>query len=89
MKSGKLARASELFARCLEIRDKLAEAPPHSAQAQLDLYISLNKLGDVEVQAGNIARARQLFTRSLKVAEALAKADHGRSGGARLAHACR
>jgi hypothetical protein len=53
----------------------LAKADPHSAQAQRDLSVSLEKLGDVEVQAGNLARARELFARSLEIREELAKAD--------------
>ena len=36
----------------MEERERLAKADPHSAQAQRDLSVSLNKLGSVEVAAG-------------------------------------
>jgi hypothetical protein len=37
--------------------------------------VSLESLGDVEVQAGNLAGARDLLVRSLSLREDLAKAD--------------
>jgi len=45
------------------------------AQAQRDLSISLNKLGDVSVQRGQLEEAQKLFARSLQLFERLAKAD--------------
>jgi len=62
-------------ARSLELREGLAKADPHSAQAQRDLSVSLDRLGDVEVAAGNLQAARLLFARSSDIREGLAKAD--------------
>ncbi|MEX1364883.1 MAG: hypothetical protein AB1Z98_17275, partial [Nannocystaceae bacterium] len=59
----------------LKARERLAEADPQSAQAQRDLSVSLDKLGNVELQAGNLAAACERFQRSLEIAERLAEAD--------------
>ena len=86
---GDVATALRAGRRALAIAEDLAKADPHSAQAQRDLSVSLNKLGSVEVQAGNLARARDLFARSLKVAEDLAKADpHSAQAQRDLATSC-
>lgn len=55
--------------------EKLAKADPTGAQAQRDLAVSLEKLGELELQAGNLATARMHFEGSLQVREGLAKAD--------------
>jgi tetratricopeptide (TPR) repeat protein len=77
--AGDLAAAQQLFARSLKIREQLAAANPSSAimdaQAQRDLSISLDKLGDLQFQAGDLAAAQQLFTQALKIRERLAAAN--------------
>ncbi|HRI07413.1 MAG TPA: TIR domain-containing protein, partial [Nannocystaceae bacterium] len=72
---GDVAAALRAGRQALKVAEDLAKADPHSAQAQRDLSVSLDRLGDVEVQAGNLARARDLFARSLSQREDLAKAD--------------
>ena len=72
---GDTARAHSLGREGLSLAEELAKADGHSAQAQRDLSVSLEKLGDVEVAAGNLQEARLLFARALELAEELAKAD--------------
>jgi phage tail protein X len=61
----------------LAVLERLAAANPGSAEAQRDLSVSLNKLGDVLVQAGDLAAARERYQASLAVAERLAAANPG------------
>ncbi|MCY1057462.1 SIR2 family protein [Nannocystis sp. SCPEA4] len=70
-----LTLARREFEAGLNLAERLVARDPTSAQAQHDLFVSLNKTGDVEVRAGNLAAARGLFNRSLAVSEALAAVD--------------
>ncbi len=57
------------------IAQRLAEADPQNAQAQRDLSLSLNKLGDLELREGDAAKARGHFEESLEINRILAAAD--------------
>ena len=46
-------------------------------QAQRDVSVSLDRIGDVLVQAGDLAGAKARFEASLKVAERLAEQNPG------------
>jgi len=80
---GMTEAALEAGRRSLHVAEVLAKADPQSTQAQHDLSVSLNKLGDVEVQAGNLTAARDLFLRCLAIAEAMAEADPHSARGQR------
>jgi hypothetical protein len=54
-----------------------AAADPGNAQAQRDLSISHNKMGDVAVAAGDSASAESHYRASLEIAQRLAAADAG------------
>ncbi|MEM9369187.1 MAG: tetratricopeptide repeat protein, partial [Planctomycetota bacterium] len=59
------------------LAQQLAESDPGRAQVQRDLSISLNKLGDVSVQAGDLDAAREFYQQSLDIDERLAESDSG------------
>jgi tetratricopeptide (TPR) repeat protein len=52
-----------------------AEADPRDAQAQRDLSVSFNKLGDVSFQTGDAAAALQFYSDGLEISKKLAAAD--------------
>ena len=64
------------------MREKLAAANPGNAEAQRDVSVSLNRLGDVLVKAGELGEARKRFQQSLAMDEKLAAANPGKCGGA-------
>ncbi len=41
------------YQQCNDIRERLAEADPTNTQAQRDLSVSYNKLGDVQLKLGD------------------------------------
>lgn len=57
------------------IARQLAAADPSDAQAQRDLSISYERLGDVTLQAGQPARALEYYTQGLEIRQKLAAAD--------------
>ena len=72
---GQLGEAKSWFERSLNISEKLAQADATDAQAQRDLSVSLNKLGDVAVQMGQLGEAKSWVERDLNISEKLAQAD--------------
>jgi tetratricopeptide (TPR) repeat protein len=73
--AGDLKSARERFEQSLEIDQGLAKANPSSAEAQRDVSVDLNKLGDVLVEAGDLKSARERFEESLEIDQGLAKAN--------------
>jgi len=59
----------------LGVAEKLALANPGSAEAQRDVSVSLNKLGDMLVESGDLAGARARYEADLAIAEQLALAN--------------
>ena len=59
----------------LQIRQRLAKADPNNAQAQRDVSVSYNKLGDVRLQRGESPAARAAYQEGLVVSERLARAE--------------
>lgn len=72
---GVLALQRQAASHMRSVAQRLADADPHSAQAQRDLSVSLDRLGDVEMHAGDLAAARQHFAASLEACKRLADAD--------------
>jgi tetratricopeptide (TPR) repeat protein len=77
MTLGKLSVAKELAELALQIAQRLARSDPGNAAWQRDLFVSLNKLGDLAVAQGNLPEAQRLFAESLRIAQRLAESDPG------------
>jgi tetratricopeptide (TPR) repeat protein len=71
--SGALPKAQHACEEGLVAVKEKWKAIPDSAEAQRDLSISFDNLGDVAVQAGDLVEARRRYEQALKVREALAK----------------
>jgi Flp pilus assembly protein TadD len=54
---------------------RLAEADPSNAQAQRDLSISYNQLGQMMVAVGNLGEAERFYRDGLAILARLAEAD--------------
>lgn len=67
--------AHTAYARSLALCEGEAAARPGCTQAQRDLSIALNRLGNVETRAGNLASARRCFSRAFELRRALAYDD--------------
>jgi tetratricopeptide (TPR) repeat protein len=72
---GAVEVARRLQERANAIFQALAKADPNNAQAQRDLSISYNKLGDVQLQLGATDKALGMYQKGLDVRLTLAKAD--------------
>jgi tetratricopeptide (TPR) repeat protein len=72
MQAADLAAARGRYEQSNALCEKLAAQNPDSAQAQRDLSVSFNKLGDVAKQAGDVAAARGRYEQGLAVREKLA-----------------
>ena len=57
--------------------ERLAAADPGDAQAQRDLSVSHDKIGDIRARQGDLAAALAAFRASLAIRERLAAADPG------------
>ena len=68
LQAGDRAGALAAYEESLAIRRKLAEADPGNAEAQRDLSVSLDKIGDVKLQAGDRAGALAAYEESLAIA---------------------
>jgi Flp pilus assembly protein TadD len=75
VQAGDLAGAKARFEEGLGIARKLAQVNPTSAEAQRDVSISLDRLGDVAVQAGDLAGAKARFEEGLGIRRKLAQAN--------------
>jgi Flp pilus assembly protein TadD len=63
--------------RCIAAQScagRLAEADPRDAQAQRDLSVSYERLGDVALQAADLATAREFHEKRLEISRRLAEA---------------
>lgn len=69
------ALAQSEYCAALQLFEALAERQPDSAQAQRDLSVSLDRLGDVTGKMGQLGEAKSWFERSMKILEKLALAD--------------
>jgi tetratricopeptide (TPR) repeat protein len=67
--------AREAYQKGLDIRLKLAQADPTNAQAQRDLSVSYEKLGNVNRQLGNVPVAHEAYQKDLDISLKLAQAD--------------
>ncbi len=67
--------AAQFYARAHDIAESLVAADPTNTQAQRDLSISYNKLGDVQLQLGDTPSALGNYQQGLDSCERLAAAD--------------
>ncbi len=84
--SGDAEQALGYYQRSLEVRERLADANPDSAQAARDVSVSLERLGDFlsrRGQAGDAEQALGYYQRSLEVRERLADANPDSAQAAR------
>jgi tetratricopeptide (TPR) repeat protein len=66
--------ARQSYQESLSIRRKRVEAAPDSAEAQRDLSVVLNRLGDVQLRQGDTKAALQSYQESLSIRRKLAEA---------------
>jgi serine/threonine protein kinase len=71
---GPFAAARRAYEQAFAIAQTLAAADPSTVQAQLDLSIAYNKLGDVELRSGQMAEALASHQKSLEITQKLAAA---------------
>ena len=76
-RQGQLADALEAYRAGLAIRERLARADPGDAQAQRDLSVSHNNIGDMLARQGQLGDALDAYRAGLAIAERLARADPG------------
>jgi tetratricopeptide (TPR) repeat protein len=67
--------AVDSYRKALDIRERLAASDPTDAQAQRDLSVSYNKLGDVSLQTGAVQDAVDSYRKALDIRERLAASD--------------
>ena len=75
---GDAEQAKAHFQRCLEVRERLLQANPESAQAARDVSVSLERLADLLAsrdQPGDAKQAFNYYERSLAIRERLLEAN--------------
>ena len=80
LEAGWLENAAKAMQQAVVASERLAASNKVSPQAQRDLSVSLERLGDVEVWVGDQSAARSAFERSLEVMERLAASNPGSAG---------
>jgi tetratricopeptide (TPR) repeat protein len=79
-RKGDLDQAFEKFGRCLEIREAILKVDHDSAQVVRDLFVVVNKMGDLLMarkKPGDAEQALADYTRSLELADKLMAANPG------------
>ena len=77
LQAGDLAGALAAYQESLDIARKLAAQDPGNAQAQRDVSVSMDSLGDVKLREGDQAGALAAYQESLDIARKLAAQDPG------------
>ncbi|MBI5759608.1 MAG: serine/threonine protein kinase, partial [Planctomycetales bacterium] len=72
---GSLTAARKVYRQAFDIAQKLAAANPSVAQAQSDLSLSYNRLGDVQLRSGQVTEALGSYEKGLAISQKLAAAD--------------
>jgi tetratricopeptide (TPR) repeat protein len=72
---GGIGKARSQYEKAHELAARLAEADAENAQAQSDLAISLNSLGDVYRAEGDSGAAMEFYNKSVEIHRKLAQAD--------------
>ena len=75
--AGDVRNAASAANKSLDIARKLAAADPGNAEAQRDVSVNLDKLGDVKLRGGDGPGALAAYQESLDIARKLAAADSG------------
>jgi hypothetical protein len=75
LNTGSVSAATQRAHAILAAAHKRTEADPTNAQAQRDLSISYERLGDLMLQLGDGAQAERFYRDSLTIRERLAQAD--------------
>ncbi len=73
--AGPLTAARKVYQQAFHIAQQLAAADPSDAQAQRDLSVSYEKLGDVQLQSGQVTEALRSYQQFLQISQKLAAAD--------------
>ena len=63
------------FEKSLNLREQLTQQGPDSAQAQRDLAVSYERLGNVSLRGSDLKAAREYFKQYLDLSEQLARQD--------------
>jgi tetratricopeptide (TPR) repeat protein len=71
------AEAKRQYEKARDLARQIAEANPESAEAQRDLSVSHNKLGDLYLRLGDGKAARECYQHALDAMRQLAEADDG------------
>jgi serine/threonine-protein kinase len=75
IEEGGTAQAKKQYERAHELSRQLVDLDPGNAEAQRDLAISYDKLGNVQMQLGDSKAALAAYQQSLAVNERLARAE--------------
>jgi tetratricopeptide (TPR) repeat protein len=75
MQQGQAKDALDYYQKCMQIRQRLAEADPKNAQAQRDLCVSFNSLGGVAMILGQARDALDYYQKSRQIAQHRAEED--------------
>src|SRR5262249_19173474 len=72
---GNVSKARREYQLAFDLSKRLAEADPKDAQAQRDLALSFNRIGNVLLQQGEVQQALGQYREGHKIARRLAEAD--------------
>jgi tetratricopeptide (TPR) repeat protein len=72
---GQTKQALESCQKCLEVSQRLAQLDPSNAEAQRDLSISFDRVGNVTLQLGQTKEALEHYQKGLEVRQRRAQAD--------------
>ncbi|HEY2435417.1 MAG TPA: serine/threonine-protein kinase [Vicinamibacterales bacterium] len=84
---GDLAKAEDLFATSLRIREELAASDPRDALSQLKVGTGAWRLGRVQRHRGRFAEARVSLSRALQVLDAAMRVSNDRAARGEMASA--
>jgi class 3 adenylate cyclase/tetratricopeptide (TPR) repeat protein len=74
---GDVKGAMESYRKALEIAQRLSDANLTDAQAQRDLSVSVNKIGDMRARTGDVQGALESYRKGLEIRQRLADAHPG------------
>ena len=78
--AGRPCGRAQVIPRQPRHHERLAQSDPGNAGWQRDLWVSYNKVGDVQVAQGDLAGALKSYRDGLAIAERLAQSDPGNAG---------
>ena len=75
MQQGDTVAAIPFFQKGLEVKRALAKADPNDLQAQRDLAVMYNRLGDLHLRLGAAYKRLKVYQKVLALSQAMATAD--------------